>query len=286
VRCGCSGTRTRSRRSGSWPSSSACITRRCGTGSAGPGRPRRARRPAEHRHAGGTAGCGKRTSSCGGSTSSSRPWARFCLGVRPDPATVMRFVDEHRDRYAVALLLRVLGIAESVYYTWATRAASPCERADVDPGVSNIHDIWTVSGGNYGADRVHRQLRRDGVRVDRTRVERLRRRLVQHPPHPTRTRLPQPRRVRDQLAHPPHHPSRTASTGYRHAYADRRQTTTAPTKRTSGHAFSRTEPVAKSARRFLNAAGRHISRPVCTGCRRSVATPRGSPPAPPAHPSS
>ncbi|MDI6105881.1 universal stress protein, partial [Actinoplanes sp. NEAU-A12] len=34
----------------------------------------------------------------------------FRVGARPDPATVMRFIDEHRDRFAVALLLRVLNI--------------------------------------------------------------------------------------------------------------------------------------------------------------------------------
>ena len=28
----------------------------------------------------------------------------------------MRFIDEHRDRFAVALVLRVLNIAESTYY--------------------------------------------------------------------------------------------------------------------------------------------------------------------------
>ncbi|MEV6596842.1 hypothetical protein AB0M36_08275 [Actinoplanes sp. NPDC051346] len=32
---------------------------------------------------------------------------------RARSATVMRFIDEHRDRFAVALLLRVLNIAES-----------------------------------------------------------------------------------------------------------------------------------------------------------------------------
>jgi transposase InsO family protein len=86
----------------------------------------------------------------------------------------MRFVDEHRDRHAVALLLRVLGIEESTYYGWVKRAAEPCERDLVDRGLlSNIHEIWTGSGRSYGADRMWRQLRRDGVPVGRKRVERL-----------------------------------------------------------------------------------------------------------------
>jgi putative transposase len=86
----------------------------------------------------------------------------------------MRFIDEHRDRYAVALLLRVLNIAESTYYQWVQQAARPCDRDLVDLGLlSNIHDIWESSGHTYGADRVHQQLRRDGIRVGRKRVERL-----------------------------------------------------------------------------------------------------------------
>jgi transposase InsO family protein len=44
----------------------------------------------------------------------------------------------------------------------------------VDLGlISNIYEIWEASGRTYGADRVHRQLRRDGIRVGRKRVERL-----------------------------------------------------------------------------------------------------------------
>ena len=86
----------------------------------------------------------------------------------------MTFIDEHSDRFAVALLLRVLQISTSTYYTWRARFAEPCDRDLVDCGLlSNIHDIWTASGCTYGADRVHRQLRRDGIRVGRKHVERL-----------------------------------------------------------------------------------------------------------------
>jgi putative transposase len=86
----------------------------------------------------------------------------------------MRFVDEHSHRFAVALLLRVLGVGESTYYQWVRQAEQPCDRGLVDLGLlSNIHEIWKASGQTYGADRVHRQLRRDGIRVGRKRVERL-----------------------------------------------------------------------------------------------------------------
>ena len=86
----------------------------------------------------------------------------------------MRFIDEHRGRFAVALLLRVLDIAESTYYQWVKLADRPCDRDLVDLGLlSNIYEIWQASGCTYGADRVHGQLRRDGIRVGRKRVERL-----------------------------------------------------------------------------------------------------------------
>jgi putative transposase len=86
----------------------------------------------------------------------------------------MRFIEDHRDRYAVALLLRVLQVTESTYYGWVEQAETPCNRQLEDLGlVSNIHEIWQASGCTYGADRVHQQLRRDGIRVGRKRVERL-----------------------------------------------------------------------------------------------------------------
>jgi putative transposase len=86
----------------------------------------------------------------------------------------MTFIAEQSDRFAVALLLRVLDIGESTYYAWVKQAEQPCDRDLVDLGLlSNIHQIWATSGHTYGADRIHRQLRRDGIRVGRKRVERL-----------------------------------------------------------------------------------------------------------------
>jgi transposase InsO family protein len=86
----------------------------------------------------------------------------------------MTFISEQSDRFAVALLLRVLQIGESTYYQWVKQAEQPCDRDLVDLGLlSNIYEIWDASGRTYGTDRVHGQLRRDGIRVGRKRVERL-----------------------------------------------------------------------------------------------------------------
>jgi putative transposase len=83
-------------------------------------------------------------------------------------------VDEMRDRFGVEPILRVLNVAASSFYGWARRAAAPSDRDAEDRGLlSNIYEIWDGSGRTYGADRVHQQLRRDGIRVGRKRVERL-----------------------------------------------------------------------------------------------------------------
>ncbi|WP_143728171.1 hypothetical protein [Micromonospora cremea] len=39
---------------------------------------------------------------------------------------------EHRDQFAVALLLRVLSIGASTYYAWVKQAEQPCDRDVVD----------------------------------------------------------------------------------------------------------------------------------------------------------
>ena len=62
----------------------------------------------------------------------------------------MRFINEHRDHFAVALLLRVLDIAESTYYQWVELADRPCDRDLVDLGLlSNIHEIWQAVSAAY-----------------------------------------------------------------------------------------------------------------------------------------
>ncbi|MFE9695207.1 IS3 family transposase [Micromonospora sp. NPDC005806] len=86
----------------------------------------------------------------------------------------MRFIHEHRDQFTVALLLRVLNIGASTYYAWVRQAEQPCDRDVVDLGlISTSTRSGRRQGAPTGADRVHRQLRRDGIRVGRKRVERL-----------------------------------------------------------------------------------------------------------------
>jgi putative transposase len=86
----------------------------------------------------------------------------------------MSFVGEHRDRFGVEPILRVLQIPVSTFYGWLAQQRAPCQRRCQDAWL--LHKIRAVhqrSGGTYGAPRVHAQLRRDGVRTSRKRVARL-----------------------------------------------------------------------------------------------------------------
>ncbi len=80
-----------------------------------------------------------------------------------------------RANYPVALMCRVLGVSRSGLYAWARRGSSARQASDAE--LSNqIRVIHEASRSTYGSPRVHRELRRDGVRVGRRRVERIMRR--------------------------------------------------------------------------------------------------------------
>jgi putative transposase len=86
----------------------------------------------------------------------------------------MRFVAEHRDRFGVEPILRVLQIPTSTYYHWVARRRRPSPRDIEEVWLGEqIERIHTDSGETYGAPRVHAQLGREGIRVSRKRVERL-----------------------------------------------------------------------------------------------------------------
>jgi putative transposase len=74
--------------------------------------------------------------------------------------------------HAVATICRVLGVSRSGYYAWAARGPSTRAAADVAM-TDRIREIHCESDGTYGSRRVHAQLRRDGVLVNKKRVERL-----------------------------------------------------------------------------------------------------------------
>ena len=93
----------------------------------------------------------------------------------------MRFIDEHKDRFGVQPICRVLSehgakIAPSTYY--AAKARPPSPRAVRDERLkAEILRVWEANFAVYGAFKVWRELNRQGIRVARCTVERLMREL-------------------------------------------------------------------------------------------------------------
>ena len=87
------------------------------------------------------------------------------------------FVDDHRADYGVEPICAELPIAPSVYYEHKRREREPerCSarsRRDSELRVQ-IRRVWESNFGVYGARKVWRQLKREGVEVARCTVERL-----------------------------------------------------------------------------------------------------------------
>jgi len=90
----------------------------------------------------------------------------------------MSFIDNVADAhdFPAGLVLRVLGVAESTYYDRQTRQVTPSRR-ELDDTVL-LEQILKIRASHefattYGSARVWLELRRQGVRVGRKRVERL-----------------------------------------------------------------------------------------------------------------
>jgi transposase InsO family protein len=87
------------------------------------------------------------------------------------------FIDEHRDRYGVEPICRVLPIAPSTYHAHAARRADPSKRSDRarrDAGLRpEIQRVWGENFQVYGVRKVWRQLNREGIGVARCTVARL-----------------------------------------------------------------------------------------------------------------
>jgi putative transposase len=92
---------------------------------------------------------------------------------------MIRFIDEHKDRYGVEPICAQLPIAPSTYYEARKRPPSP--RALRDRCLEDeIRRVYEENFSCYGARKVWRQLRREGHHVARCTVERLMRRMGLH----------------------------------------------------------------------------------------------------------
>jgi putative transposase len=86
-------------------------------------------------------------------------------------------VDKHRPRLGVESICRALAVAPSSYRRHAARRRNPalCSvRAQRDSALApHIERVWRSNLQVYGADKVWRQLNREGIAVARCTVERL-----------------------------------------------------------------------------------------------------------------
>lgn len=83
-----------------------------------------------------------------------------------------RFIETHRPLWHVRTLCRVLGASKSGYFAWRDGRESPRRSADraLTTRIATIHHQRREV---YGSPRIHRELRQQGTRVSRKRVERL-----------------------------------------------------------------------------------------------------------------
>lgn len=90
-------------------------------------------------------------------------------------------MDKHRDIHGVEPICKVLQIAPSGYRRHAAQQRNPnlrCVRAMLDETLKpEIQRVWQANMRDYGADKVWKQMNREGMAVARCTVERLMRSL-------------------------------------------------------------------------------------------------------------
>ncbi|KAI5911890.1 IS3 family transposase [Azoarcus sp. PA01] len=98
-------------------------------------------------------------------------------GARPPQQVMNGFIDTHREHFGVEPICKVLQVAPSAYRRAVARRRDPalrCARARRDAMLEDhIERIWQANLQVYGARKVWRQLRREGLEVARCTVERL-----------------------------------------------------------------------------------------------------------------
>ena len=82
------------------------------------------------------------------------------------------FIRQHRQRFRIAAMCRVLRVSPSGYYAWRDRPQSPHGQANRRL-LAQIKAVHAYSRKTYGRRRIHAQLRRDGLACSRNRVARL-----------------------------------------------------------------------------------------------------------------
>jgi putative transposase len=92
--------------------------------------------------------------------------------------TKFAFVLAERDNHAVAMLCRVIGASVSGFYAWLRAIPTLQSRAEAEAELrSHIGRIFAARRRVYGSPRIHAELRREGRRHSRRRIEQLMREM-------------------------------------------------------------------------------------------------------------
>ena len=88
--------------------------------------------------------------------------------------TKLAFVSAERANHAVVTLCRVIGASVSGFYAWLRAIPIRQSRAEADAELrGHIGRIFAARRRVYGAPRIHAELRREGHRHARRRIEQL-----------------------------------------------------------------------------------------------------------------
>ena len=85
---------------------------------------------------------------------------------------MVSFVDEHRDRWPVAVMCRTIGLPERTFHAAKIRPPSPRSISDAAHAIE-IRRVWTANYSCYGPRRVYKKLRKEGYVVARCTVTRV-----------------------------------------------------------------------------------------------------------------
>lgn len=101
--------------------------------------------------------------------------------ARPPTEVIVLFVDQHKERYGVEPICRQIQIAPSSYYEHKARQRNPerlPDRIKRDRELErDIQRVWESNFKVYGANKIWRQLLREGIRAARCTIERLMKKL-------------------------------------------------------------------------------------------------------------
>ena len=83
-----------------------------------------------------------------------------------------KFMKEHRDRYRLESMCKVLKVSRSGYYAWKRRRPSNRQRMNGEL-LEGIREVYKKSRKTYGSPRIADQLNDNGIRCGKNRVARI-----------------------------------------------------------------------------------------------------------------